>query len=208
MITRHIGCLPLPLKSCRTLRRDPLSHTEPHESVFSEDGHRDVEALTGLAYISHHPTVEARDTTAMTSLRLLAVLDVLSSTPARAKRLAPFSSARLAPSPGGPLTHSASPRGEKCRLDVCCARYLICEKKMQAQCSRTACQDLANVQRSGPRRRPALDLYGVRRIEARVDLLPQTTRATRYFRRPKSYALLPAGGAATRSPVVEAPTCC
>ena len=27
--------------------------------------------------MSHHPTVEARDTTAMTSLRLLAVLDVL-----------------------------------------------------------------------------------------------------------------------------------
>ena len=30
-----------------------------------------------LACLSHHPTVEARDTTAMTSLRLLAVLDVL-----------------------------------------------------------------------------------------------------------------------------------
>ena len=30
-----------------------------------------------LACISHHPTVEARDTTAMTSLRLLAVLNVL-----------------------------------------------------------------------------------------------------------------------------------
>ena len=30
-----------------------------------------------LACISHHLTVEARDTTAMTSLRLLAVLDVL-----------------------------------------------------------------------------------------------------------------------------------
>ncbi|MDE0293576.1 MAG: hypothetical protein OXI93_05240 [Bryobacterales bacterium] len=39
-----------------------------------------------------------------------------SSTPVRAKRLAPFSSARLAPSPDGPLTHFASPRGEKCRL--------------------------------------------------------------------------------------------
>ena len=48
--------------------------------------------------------------------RRAAVLDVLSSTPARAKRLAPFSSARLAPSPDGPLTHFASPRGEKCRL--------------------------------------------------------------------------------------------
>ncbi|MDE0167759.1 MAG: hypothetical protein OXH92_13890 [Bryobacterales bacterium] len=43
----------------------------------------------------------------MTSLRLLAVLDVLSSTPARAKR--------LAPRPDGPLTDFASPRGEKCR---------------------------------------------------------------------------------------------
>ncbi|MDE0435281.1 MAG: hypothetical protein OXH92_14855 [Bryobacterales bacterium] len=52
----------------------------------------------------------------MTSLSLLAVLNVRSSTPARAKRRAPFSSARLAPSPGGPLTHFASPRGEKCRL--------------------------------------------------------------------------------------------
>ena len=29
-----------------------------------------------LACISHHPTVEAHDTTAMTSLRLLAVLNV------------------------------------------------------------------------------------------------------------------------------------
>ncbi|MDE0166589.1 MAG: hypothetical protein OXL36_15955 [Bryobacterales bacterium] len=44
----------------------------------------------------------------MTSLRLLAVLNVLSSTPARAKR--------LAPRPDDPLTHFASPRGEKCRL--------------------------------------------------------------------------------------------
>ncbi|MDE0294525.1 MAG: hypothetical protein OXI93_10080 [Bryobacterales bacterium] len=44
----------------------------------------------------------------MTSLRLLAVLNVRSSTPARAKR--------LAPRPDGPLTHFASPRGEKGRL--------------------------------------------------------------------------------------------
>ena len=43
-------------------------------------------------------------------MRLLAVLNVLSSTPARAKRLAPC--------PDGPLTHFASPRGEKCRLAV------------------------------------------------------------------------------------------
>ena len=41
-------------------------------------------------------------------MHLLAVLNVLSSTPARAKR--------LAPRPDGPLTHFASPRGEKCRL--------------------------------------------------------------------------------------------
>ncbi|MDE0294380.1 MAG: hypothetical protein OXI93_09345 [Bryobacterales bacterium] len=31
----------------------------------------------GLTCISHHPTVEARDTTARTLLRLLAVLNVL-----------------------------------------------------------------------------------------------------------------------------------
>ena len=36
------------------------------------------------------------------------MLDVPSSTPARAKR--------LAPRPDGPLTHFTSPRGEKCRL--------------------------------------------------------------------------------------------
>ena len=49
-----------------------------------------------------------------------------SSTPACAKRLAPFfsarlapfSSARLAPSPDAPLTHFALPRGEKCRPGV------------------------------------------------------------------------------------------
>ena len=46
----------------------------------------------------------------MTSLRLLAVLNVPSSTPPRAKR--------LAPRPDGLLTHFASPRGEKCRLAV------------------------------------------------------------------------------------------
>ena len=54
-----------------------------------------------LACISHHLTREARDKTAMTSLRLLAVLDVRSSTSVRAKR--------LAPRPDSPLTHFASP---------------------------------------------------------------------------------------------------
>ena len=61
----------------------------------------------GLTCISPHLTAEARDTTAMTSLRWLAVLDVPTSTPARAKR--------LAPRPDGPLTHFVSPRGEQCR---------------------------------------------------------------------------------------------
>ena len=59
------------------------------------------------ACISHHLTAAARDKTAMTSLRLLGVLDVGSSTPARAQR--------LAPRPAGPPTHFASPRGEKYR---------------------------------------------------------------------------------------------
>ena len=36
-----------------------------------------IDFLKALACISHHPTVEARDTTARTSLRLLAVLNVL-----------------------------------------------------------------------------------------------------------------------------------
>ena len=80
-------------------------------------GRRETVAALQLACIPHHPTAEASDVTARTSLRLLAVLDVLSSTPARAKRLAPFSTARLAPSPDDPLTHFASPRGEKCRLE-------------------------------------------------------------------------------------------
>ena len=61
--------------------------------------------------MSHHPTVEARDTTARTSLRLLTVLNVLFK-----YACAPFSSARLAPRPDAALTHFASPRGEKCRL--------------------------------------------------------------------------------------------
>ena len=74
-----------------------------------------------LACISHHMTAEAHDTTARTSLFLrnafLPCSTYGSSTPASAKRLAPFSSARLAPSPDGPLTHFASPRGEICRLE-------------------------------------------------------------------------------------------
>ena len=61
-----------------------------------------------LARISHRLTVEACDRRAITSLRLLAVLDVLSSTPPLVKQRAPRTDA--------PLTHFASPRGEKSGL--------------------------------------------------------------------------------------------
>jgi hypothetical protein len=61
--------------------------------------------LRALARFSHRLTVEARDRRAITSLRLLAVLDVLSSTPPLVKRRAPRTDA--------PLTHFASPCGEK-----------------------------------------------------------------------------------------------
>ena len=61
--------------------------------------------LADLARISHRLTAEARDRRAMTSLRLLAVLDGLPSTPPLVKRRAPRTDV--------PLTHFASPRGEK-----------------------------------------------------------------------------------------------
>ena len=89
-------------------------HPDRHPPHSAPSDHRSPPRLPRdfyhglLTCISHHPTVEARHTTARTSLRLLAVLNVLSSTPARAKRLAPL--------PDGPLTHFTSPRGEKCRL--------------------------------------------------------------------------------------------
>ena len=53
-------------------------------------------------------TAETRDRPAITSLRLLAVLNVLSRTPPLVKRRAPRTD--------GPLTHFASPPGEKCKL--------------------------------------------------------------------------------------------
>ena len=62
-------------------------------------------ALWGLARLSHHLTSEARDRPAIPSLRLLAVLNVLSSTPALVKRRAPCTDVSL--------THFASPHGEK-----------------------------------------------------------------------------------------------
>ena len=50
----------------------------PNASFFAEPI-EDTEGLVvpTLTRISHHPTVEARDTSTRTSLRLLAVLDVL-----------------------------------------------------------------------------------------------------------------------------------
>ena len=59
----------------------------------------------------HRLTVEARDRPAITSLHLLAVLNVLSRTPPFVKRRAPRTDA--------PLTHFASPRGEKSGLGGC-----------------------------------------------------------------------------------------
>ena len=56
------------------------------------------------------------------ALRLLAVLDVLSSTPARAKR--------RAPRPDGPLTHFASPRGEKYRQGTAVREKIVIHKKI------------------------------------------------------------------------------
>ncbi|MDE0435207.1 MAG: hypothetical protein OXH92_14485 [Bryobacterales bacterium] len=61
----------------------------------------------------------------MTSLRLLAVLDVPSSTPARAKR--------RAPRPDGPLTHFTSPLGEKSRLTSCVSRRGAEKKRFTTQ---------------------------------------------------------------------------
>jgi molybdate transport system substrate-binding protein len=63
-----------------------------------------------LTRISHTPTAATRDKPASTSLRLLTVLEVLSSTPLRAERRAPRIH-RL-------LTRFASPRCEKCGLSA------------------------------------------------------------------------------------------
>ncbi len=70
-------------------------------------------SLSELARISHRLTVEARDRPAITSLRLLAVLNVncqvrVSDRVGVVKRRASRTD--------GPLTHFASPRGEKSGL--------------------------------------------------------------------------------------------
>ena len=50
----------------------------PLEQIQISLGHASIQTTERyLACISHHPTVEAHDTTARTSLRLLAVLNVL-----------------------------------------------------------------------------------------------------------------------------------
>ena len=64
----------------------------------------------GLTRISHHLTTEAHDRPAIPSLRLLAVLNAGSTAPALVKRRAPPADA--------PLTHFASPRGEKSGLNL------------------------------------------------------------------------------------------
>ena len=54
---------------------DAICSSFPDLPVILLRTHRSLQ--TQLACISHHPTAEARDTTARTSLRLLAVLNVL-----------------------------------------------------------------------------------------------------------------------------------
>ena len=61
------------------------------------------------------PEGEARNMTAMTSLFLRNAC-LPCSMYSQVRLRAPFSSARLAPRPDGPLTHFASPRVETCRL--------------------------------------------------------------------------------------------
>ena len=81
--------------------------------------------ITGqLARISHHLTAEARDKPVITSLHLLAVLNVRSSTPPLVERHAPRTD--------GLLTHFASPRGEKSGL----VRYLLTFIRARPGCLR------------------------------------------------------------------------
>ena len=99
----------------------PLSGRRPRRAVFKDRLEAEAPwfaalvSVSGapastqpLACISHHLTAEARDKTDSTSLRLLAVLNVQSSTSARANLRTPCTD--------GLLTHFASPRGGKCRL--------------------------------------------------------------------------------------------
>ena len=67
-----------------------------------------------LARISHQLTVEAHDRPAITSLRLLTVLNVLFK---YARIVQKRRAERRAPCTDGPLTHFASPPGEKSGLE-------------------------------------------------------------------------------------------
>ncbi len=69
----------------------------------------------GVACISHHLAVEARDKPVITSLRLPAVLTVLFK---YASLLKKWGARRPVPRTDSPLTHFSSPRGEKCRLGL------------------------------------------------------------------------------------------
>ena len=71
-------------------------------------------ALSAQPAFLTHLTAEARDKPATTSLRLLAVLNVLLK---YAGSLQGLGAKRRAPCTDGLLTRFASPRGEKCRLE-------------------------------------------------------------------------------------------
>ncbi len=81
-------------------------------SVARNAGEQPALEIRLLARISHHLATEAHDRPSITSLRLLAVLNVQSSTPALVKRRAPRTDA--------PLTHFAASRGEKGGLGSVC----------------------------------------------------------------------------------------
>ncbi len=68
---------------------------------------------TQPACVSHHLAVEARNRPVITSLRLPAVLTVLFN---YASLLKKWGARRPVPGTDSPLTHFASPGGEKCRL--------------------------------------------------------------------------------------------
>ncbi|MDE0165670.1 MAG: hypothetical protein OXL36_11305 [Bryobacterales bacterium] len=55
---------------------NPSSVSPAWNSTAPASQLRPASALDPLACVAHHPTVEAHDTTARTSLRLLAVLNV------------------------------------------------------------------------------------------------------------------------------------
>ena len=66
----------------------------------------------GLGRVSRRPTTEARDRPVITAFRLLAVLNVGFKN-VGARHAVPAGAERRPPCTGGPLTHFASPRGEK-----------------------------------------------------------------------------------------------